>query len=155
MQWYQDLLKLNTWSILLSNYSRFTPGMSAVGWCSSHCSLQLWGALALCGDCRFLWSVGQAWCGVWRKDSDFWSSLSFRLRISEVLLVFEVALFIKRISSLISDRQVLKFLKRQMMKITDHGQGFALPSAFHKGLLHRFRTYILFSGSSKIWEGDD
>lgn len=42
-------------------------------------------------------------------------------RISEVILGFEVSFFMKGIPSLISDRQVLKFLKRQVMKIADHG----------------------------------
>lgn len=40
-------------------------------------------------------------------------------RISEVISGFEVSFFMKGIPSLISDRHVLKFLKRQVMKIAD------------------------------------
>lgn len=76
------------------------------------------------------------------------------VRIPDVISVFEVSFFVKGIS-LISDRQAFEFLKRQMMKIADHGRGFILPSGFHSGFLHRFLTHILFGGSSKISKGDD
>lgn len=49
-------------------------------------------------------SVGWAWHRVRRKHGAFWSSGVFRLRVSEVLWIFEVAFFTKRIS-FVADRQ--------------------------------------------------
>lgn len=68
-----------------------------------------------------LCGVGQAWCGLWKKGMLFSHRWVLDLdRISEVISGFEVSFFMKRIPSLISNRQVLKywnFLKGKWWKL--------------------------------------